>query len=88
MSKNVVTLKSENTGSQARSIKVSGQSWPVWLQFVCSFIRVRPVWEVWPAFIYSLRTVLRRVRSVGVGTPTMLTHKNLNKRPVCRIALA
>jgi len=26
------------------SIKVSGQSWPVWLQCVCSFIHVRLVW--------------------------------------------
>jgi len=74
--------------SRARSIKVSEQFWPVWLQFMRSFIRVRPVWEVWSAFVYSLRTVLRRVRTVGVGTPTILTHKNLNKRPAWRIALA
>jgi len=50
----------------ARSIQVSGQSWPVWLQFVRSFIRVWPVWEVWPAFAYSLRTVLRRVRAAAL----------------------
>ena len=36
------------------------------------------------AFVYSLRTVLRRVRMVGVGTPTILTHKH----PAWRIALA
>jgi len=70
----------------ARSIKCSGQSGVVWLQFVRSFIRVRPVSEVWPAFVYSLRTVQRRVRTVCVGTPTILTHKN--KRPAWRIALA
>ena len=55
---------------------------------VRSFIHVRPVWEVWPAFVYSLRTVLRRVRTVGVGTQTILTHNNLNKHPAWRIALA
>ena len=71
-----------------RSIKVTEQSWPIWLQFVPSFIRVRPVWEIWQAFVYSLKTVLRRVRTVGVGTPTILTHRNLNKRPAWRIALA
>jgi len=53
-----------------------------------SFIRVRPVWGIWPAFVYSLKTVTRRVRMVGVGTLTILTHKNLNKRPAWRIALA
>ena len=73
---------------RACSIKVSELSWPVWLQFVCSLIRVRPVWEIWQAFIYSLRTVLRRVRTVGVGIPTILTHKNLNNRPIWRITLA
>ena len=38
--------------------------------------------------VRPVRTVLRRVRTVDVGTPTILTHKNLNKRPAWRIALA
>ena len=53
-------------------------------------------------FVYSCQTGLRSltgvrlfsqdcpetVRMVGVGTPTILIHKNLNKRSVWRIALA
>ena len=74
----------------ARSIKVTEQSCMTGLTAICAFVYsceaglrsltgVRLFSEDCP--------VLRRVRTVGVGTPTILTHNNLNKRPAWRIAL-
>ena len=74
----------------ARSIKVSARTVLTRLAAIC-------------AFVYSCQTGLRNLTgvhlfsqdcpetcqlTVGVGTPTVLTHKNLNKRPAWRIALA